>query len=407
MTDWGNMSVNIKFFADDIDAKSLEQCNTIANSPAFENAKIRIMPDVHTGKGCVVGFTSTVSGEDMKFIPNVVGVDIGCGMLTAKLGADSIDLVELDKIINEKIPAGNNVHSKIDEKAYTFIEDLLCREHLKNHDRLLKSLGTLGGGNHFIEVDKDEEGCLYLVIHSGSRNLGLQVANFYQDRAVTCQGMPYYFKEQEIIARLKREGREKEIQAELQKLREDKSNTIDKDLAYLDGRNAASYLTDAMMATYFARANRETMLRIIVEAMGINVVDKFHTIHNYVSSYDGEEECWFIRKGAVSAREGEKLLIPINMRDGALLCTGKGNPDWNYSAPHGAGRLMSRSVASKSISLEDFKESMEGIYSTSVCESTIDESPFAYKSADSIIKRIGETVTVDKILKPIYNFKAH
>lgn len=394
------MTADLKIFTDEIEEKALEQCNTIAVSPVFEDAKIRIMPDVHAGKGCVIGFTATGM---TKLIPNIIGVDISCGMLTAKL-ADSVDLEQLDKVINERVPSGFNVHAREDDEAQEFLDELTCRDSIRNTSHLLKSLGTLGGGNHFIEVDVDEDGDNYLVIHTGSRNLGLQVANIYQELAVKhCAGRDEATTSA-LIAELKAAGRQREISSKLAELRSN-AVKVDDDLAWCSEADSRDYLHDAWVATRFAHRNREKILDIILDGIGVDIEDMFHTVHNYVDLRAAGNPV--IRKGAVSADAGERLLIPMNMRDGCLLCVGRGNEDWNCSAPHGAGRLMSRTQAAKIISLDDFRTSMDGIYSTSVCESTLDESPFAYKSMASILDRIGDTVEVQKILKPVYNYKAH
>lgn len=395
------MSADIKIFTDDIEGQALNQCYTIAKSPVFETARIRIMPDVHAGKGCVIGFTATGM---TKLIPNLVGVDIGCGMLTARLDTDHLDLAKLDRLIAQNVPAGFDVHCHEVKEAQRYLDELICRARIKNQSHLLSSLGTLGGGNHFIEVDRDEDGRLYLIIHTGSRNLGLQVANIYQDLAAKhCAGAG---REEidALIADLKAQGRASEISDKLKELKS-KAPHIPEDLAWCSEADSKDYLHDAWVATRFARHNRERILDIILTGMGITADMTFHTTHNYVDMRDPDHPV--IRKGAVSAGRDEMLLIPMNMRDGCLLCRGLGNEDWNCSAPHGAGRLMSRSAAKASIPLEDFVESMRGIYTTSVCPSTLDESPFAYKNADSIRERIGETAHIERTLKPIYNFKAH
>lgn len=395
------MSADIKIFTDEIEGQALNQCYQIAKSPVFTQARIRIMPDVHAGKGCVIGFTA----QGMtKLIPNLVGVDIGCGMLTAKLEATDLDLEKLDQAIKRTVPAGFAVHEAEQREAERFLDALKCKDKIKKQSHLLCSLGTLGGGNHFIEVDRAEDGSLYLVIHTGSRNLGLQVANIYQDLAVKhCSGT-----DQEaihaLIRELKEQGKEQEIQSRLKALKESRPK-VPEELAWCSERDSRDYLHDAWIAAQFAKENREQILRQIMDAMDLSVAFSFHTIHNYVDLTKPETPV--IRKGAISAEKEEWLLIPLNMRDGCILGQGKGNPDWNCSAPHGAGRLMSRSKAKETISLEDFQEAMKGIYSTSICTATLDESPFAYKDASSIVEKIGDTVEIRQILKPIYNFKAH
>lgn len=395
------MSADIKIFTDEIEGQALNQCYQIAKSPVFTQARIRIMPDVHAGKGCVIGFTA----QGMtKLIPNLVGVDIGCGMLTAKLEETDLNLEKLDQAIKRTVPAGFAVHEAEQREAERFLDALKCKDRIKNQSHLLCSLGTLGGGNHFIEVDRAEDGSLYLVIHTGSRNLGLQVANVYQDLAVKhCSGT-----DQEtihaLIRELKEQGKEQEIQSRLKALKESRPK-VSEELAWCSERDSRDYLHDAWIAAQFAKENREQILRQIMDAMDLSVAFSFHTIHNYVDLTKPETPV--IRKGAISAEKEEWLLIPLNMRDGCILGQGKGNPDWNCSAPHGAGRLMSRSKAKETISLEDFQEAMKGIYSTSICTATLDESPFAYKDASSIVEKIGDTVEIQQILKPIYNFKAH
>ena len=395
------MSADIKIFTDEIEGQALNQCYQIAKSPVFTQARIRIMPDVHAGKGCVIGFTA----QGMtKLIPNLVGVDIGCGMLTAKLEATDLDLAKLDRVIEQKVPAGFSVHEAEQREAEPFLDALKCKDKIKKQSHLLCSLGTLGGGNHFIEVDRAEDGSLYLVIHTGSRNLGLQVANIYQDLAVKhCSGT-----DQEaihaLIQNLKEQGKEQEIQSRLKALKESRPK-VSEELAWCSERDSRDYLHDAWIAAQFAKENREQILRQIMDAMDLSVAFSFHTIHNYVDLTKPETPV--IRKGAISAEKEEWLLIPLNMRDGCILGQGKGNPDWNCSAPHGAGRLISRSKAKEIISLKDFQEAMKGIYSTSICTATLDESPFAYKDASSIVEKIGDTVEIRQILKPIYNFKAH
>ena len=391
---------DLKIFTDNIEQEAIDQINTLLEQPAFANCKVRIMPDVHAGAGCVIGFTADLGD---KVIPNIVGVDIGCGMLTVELGCIDIDYDKLDARIRSLIPSGRNVHDDFDlvpaiEKAKELIDELHCKEDLRNISWLERSMGTLGGGNHFIEIDEGSDGSKYLVIHTGSRNLGKQVAEYYQRLAVK----RLYAKKEEradIIAKCKAEGRERDIQAELAKLASKHSSNVPKDLCYLEGKDRDDYLDDMKICQLFAKLNRECIAYSIIG--GKLVGDPFHTIHNYI-----ELETNMVRKGAISAKKGEKVLIPINMRDGSLLCVGKGNEDWNCSAPHGAGRIMSRNKARESISMESFRESMTGIYTTSVCESTIDESPMAYKPMDEIINNIKDTVDILDVLKPVYNFKA-
>ena len=391
---------DLKIFTDNIEQEAIDQINTLLEQPAFTDCKVRIMPDVHAGAGCVIGFTADLGD---KVIPNIVGVDIGCGMFTVELGRIDIDYDKLDARIRTLIPSGRNVHDDFDlvpaiEKAKELIDELHCKEDLRKISWLERSMGTLGGGNHFIEIDEGSDGSKYLVIHTGSRNLGKQVAEYYQRLAVK---RLYANKEEraDIIAKCKSEGRERDIQAELAKLASKHSSNVPKDLCYLEGKDRDDYLDDMKICQLFAKLNRECIAYSIIG--GRLVGDPFHTIHNYI-----ELETNMVRKGAISAKKGEKVLIPINMRDGSLLCVGKGNEDWNCSAPHGAGRIMSRSKARESISMESFRESMTGIYTTSVCESTIDESPMAYKSMNEIINNIKDTVDILDVLKPVYNFKA-
>ena len=394
---------NLKIFTDNIEPEALNQIYTLIKQPAFVDCKVRIMPDVHAGKGCVIGSTADL-GE--KVIPNIVGVDIGCGMLTAEIGKIDIDFEKLDNIIRQNIPSGRTVRDY--EVSFPEMEQLHCKDSLKNMNWLKCSLGTLGGGNHFIEVDEDSDGVKYLVIHTGSRNLGKQVAEIYQQIAIeSMQGVPKLKEESDrLIEEYKRNGRQKEIQKALSELKRkwkpDKLN-IPKELCYLTDENRDNYLHDMKICQKFALTNRQMIKDIIFDGMRwkMNDVDMFQTIHNYI-----DHETNIVRKGAISARAGEKVLIPINMRDGCIIGIGKGNDDWNQSAPHGAGRIMSRSKAKEMVSLEEFRQSMDGIYTTSVNVSTLDESPMVYKPIDEIISNIKDTVDILKIIKPIYNFKA-
>lgn len=394
---------NLKIFTDNIEPEALNQIYNLIKQPAFADCKVRIMPDVHAGKGCVIGFTADL-GE--KVIPNIVGVDIGCGMLTAEIGKIDIDFEKLDNVIRKNIPSGRTVRDY--EVNFTEMEQLHCKDSLKNMNWLKCSLGTLGGGNHFIEVDEDSDGVKYLVIHTGSRNLGKQVAEIYQQIAIeSMQGVPKLNEESDrLIEEYKRNGRQKEIQKALSELKRkwkpDKLN-IPKELCYLTDKKRDNYLHDMKICQQFALINRQMIKDIIFDGMGwkMNDVDVFQTIHNYI-----DHETNIVRKGAISAKAGEKVLIPINMRDGCIIGIGKGNDDWNQSAPHGAGRIMSRSKAKEMVSLEEFQHSMDGIYTTSVSVSTLDESPMVYKPIDEIISNIKDTVDILKIIKPIYNFKA-
>ena len=394
--------VDLKIFTDNIEQEALDQINTLIKQPAFADSKIRIMPDVHAGKGCVIGFTADLGD---KVIPNIVGVDIGCGMLTVKLGKIDIDFEKLDAVIRERIPCGRDVHPGRMER-YPGILNLRCYRDLRDTRRFERSIGTLGGGNHFIEIDVDSKDNKYLIIHTGSRNLGKQVAEHYQNLAIELmQGKDELFEQQRaIIKDYKALGRKNEIQDAIKKLKADfKAKTFDipKELCYLTGIYRDDYLNDMGICQHFAHVNRMTIAARILNGMNWTFENVFETIHNYI-----DIESNIVRKGAISAEYGKMLLIPINMRDGCILGVGKGNPDWNHSAPHGAGRLMSRHKARETINLDDYRKSMEGIFTTSVDESTIDESPMVYKPMNEIIKNIEDTVDIVDILKPVYNFKA-
>ena len=382
-TSWIGEDCDLKAFAkkEHIETSALEQINKSAKSPAFEEAKIRIMPDVHTGKGSVIGFTAEVSNG--RVIPNVVGVDIGCGMLTVPLQETDVDLVQLVRFIRHKIPSGFKVHSEVPSwfelnedhmRIYHYEqESFRCFDGLKNLDHLQRSCGTLGGGNHFIEIDKDDDGRLYLIVHSGSRNLGLQVAEYYQRLAI--------------------ERNNPGVESD--------------DLAYLEGQDTEDYLHDMELCVGFAKKNREQIAADIMCEMGLTypIESYWHTIHNYIEVFaDGS---YIIRKGAIRANRDERVLIPLNMATGSVIGTGKGNSDWNYSAPHGAGRNFSRNHAYKTLSMDEFKERMEGIYSTSICKDTLDESPMAYKDPDYIMSYLDQTIENPVLIKPIWNFKAH
>ena len=387
-----------KVFTEVIEETAIGQIIELCNQKFIAGETIRIMPDVHAGAGCTIGTTMTITD---KIVPNLVGVDIGCGIYVTKLKDKHIELQKLDKVIREFVPSGFSVRSGVHDYAkYVNLGNLRCIKGVNNLDRIYQSLGTLGGGNHFIEVNKDSEGNLYLVIHSGSRNLGKQVAEYYQNLAI--EKLSSNLEEQKaLIAKLKAEGRQSEIEAELKKL---KRPVINKALAYVDGKDFEDYIHDMEITQNFAYWNRKAMAQVILKEMKIKVTleDEFTTVHNYIDT-----DSKILRKGAVSAQAGEILLIPINMRDGSLLCRGKGNADWNYSAPHGAGRLMSRSVAKESFTVNEFKKQMAGIYTTSVGQSTLDECPMAYKGIDDIVNNIGDTVDILDILKPIYNYKAN
>ena len=385
-----------RVFTDVVDQESISQVISLLNQPYAQNSRVRMMPDIHAGAGCTVGTTMTIGD---KICPNLVGVDIGCGMETVRIKEKHMELQKLDKLIRAEIPSGFAIRNKPHRYAKEIdLEQLRCAKHV-DLLRAEKSLGTLGGGNHFIEANKDEEGNLYLVIHSGSRRLGLEIANYYQDagfRALTDRKK----EGEELIAELKRQGRQSEIQSLLAQMKKQPVN-IPKPLAYVEGNLLQDYLHDMAIAQAYADLNRRAMMDTILKGMGLKAAERFTTIHNYIDLEHG-----ILRKGAVSAQAGERLLIPINMRDGSLICIGRGNEDWNCSAPHGAGRLMSRSEAKQSFTVHEFKKQMEGIYTTSVGSATLDECPMAYKSMADIVDNIGPTAEIVNIIKPIYNFKA-
>ena len=393
--------MNLKIFTKNIEEQAINQINELLKQETFKDSKVRIMPDVHAGKGCVIGFTGNL-GE--KVIPNIVGVDIGCGMLCVELGNIDLNLERLDKIIREYVPSGRNIHEFV--KMPFFIGNLKCYKELKGIDWLNNSLGTLGGGNHFIEVDEDEGNNKYLIIHTGSRNLGKQVAEIYQEKAIKYCSYEDEMKEekQKIIKEYKVLGKEKDIQNKLIEISKKYAGKtkLPKDLCYLDGKLREDYLHDMKICQEFASRNRREIAFVIMSKMNLDCINYFETIHNYISFEDN-----IVRKGAISAKKGEKVLIPMNMRDGCIIGIGKGNDDWNCSAPHGAGRIMSRIKAKEIFNLDEYKESMKDIYTTSVNEDTIDEAPFVYKPMQEIIDNIGDTVDIIKIIKPIYNFKAN
>ncbi len=356
--------MNVKIFASDVDPKALEQVDTLMRQPTFSKQKVRIMPDVHVGIGCVIGFTSTLGDY---IIPYIVGVDIGCGVMAVNIGNATPDVQRLDTVIRTNIPSGRDVHQH--KQANTGdMEKLLCYDALRNVHRLERSMGTLGGGNHFIEVNQSGGGDYYLVVHTGSRNLGKQVAEHYQNLAV-------------------------------QRLKSQKAGRVPRGLEYLTGSDSKAYLHDMHLVQKWAHQNRETILSVLLDKMSWQVQGCIESVHNYID--DG-----IIRKGAVSARKGERVIIPINMRDGTILATGKGNPDWNCSAPHGAGRIMSRKQAFRDLNMKDYAASMRGIYTTSVSKGTLDEAPMAYKPMREILGAIQDTVTIDEVITPVYNYKA-
>ncbi|HBD41015.1 MAG TPA: RNA-splicing ligase RtcB [Lachnospiraceae bacterium] len=400
------MMSDLKIFTKNVEQEAVDQIELLLAQDAFKDCKVRIMPDVHAGKGCVIGFTADLGN---KVIPNIVGVDIGCGMLCVSLGQRDINFDELDNVIRSYVPSGRGVH---EGRILRFeeLQNLKCYRELRDTKRIERSIGTLGGGNHFIEVDVAEEGYKYLVIHTGSRNLGKQVADHYQNLAFELMsGKDKLYEEQDrLIKEYKAAGRKSEIQnaiAELHRNFKAVNPNIPKDLCYLEGKYREDYLHDMRICQKFAYINRVMIAQIICNHMGWGVdadmPDYFECIHNYI-----DHDSNIVRKGAISAKNGEKVLIPINMRDGCIIGTGKGNEDWNCSAPHGAGRVMSRTKAKELVSLEEFEKSMDGIYTTSVNQSTIDESPMAYKTLNEIVENIKDTVDVLTIIKPVYNFKA-
>lgn len=407
------MKKDLKIFTTDIEQEAIKQIDELLEQEPFKNCKVRIMPDVHSGKGCVIGFTADLGN---KIIPNIVGVDIGCGMLCVELGNIELNLEKLDNIINEYIPAGRNIR---EQKLIDFekINELYCLRELKESKKFNRAIGTLGGGNHFIEVDIDDEDNKYLVIHTGSRNLGKQVAEYYQNLAIElCSGKEeFHNKKYKLIETYKKQGKKSEIQNAIKELEKEYKNNkpnLPKDLCYLEGKYRDMYLHDMKICQEYASLNRLQIAKeILMNYFQLTYIpeinyplimsNRFETIHNYISFEDN-----IVRKGAISAHKGEKVIIPINMRDGSIIAIGKGNNDWNQSAPHGAGRIMSRMKAKNIFQLEDFVKSMEGIYTTSISEETIDEAPFVYKPMQEIIDNIQDTVEILKIIKPIYNFKS-
>ena len=391
----------MKIFGDILEDEALAQIQRLADFKPYQDSHIRIMPDVHAGKGCTIGTTMYITDA---VTPNLVGVDIGCGMFVVPLGQVDIDLAKFDEVVHQYIPSGHNIHNTPIQE-FVQLSELKCLPAIDVH-KANCAIGSLGGGNHFIEVDEAEDGIKYLIIHSGSRNLGKQVAELYQKLAVDLnRGYGEYFeKRDEIIRTYKEQGRRKEIQGALKELHfqvYESQPSMPDDLCYLSGKYLEDYLHDVVVCQSFARRSREKMTEIILERTGMTGADGFHTIHNYI---DTDE--MILRKGAIAAHKGEKVLIPINMRDGSVLAVGKGNPEWNYSAPHGAGRIMSRTKAKNELSLDQYKEEMAGVYTTSVNENTLDEAPMAYKSLEDIIDVIRESVDVIDVMKPIYNFKA-
>lgn len=387
---------NAIVYTDNIEETAISQIINLCNQEFTKGSKIRMMSDCHAGAGCTIGTTMTITD---KIVPNLVGVDIGCNVRVAKIYNKDINFEKLDYIIRQLIPSGQNIRTTPHEYLnYTNLEYLKCINNI-NIGRADLSLGTLGGGNHFIEVNIDKNGNYYIVVHTGSRYLGKQVAEYYQNLAIK-EIYSNNYKKKELIKTLKEQGREKDIQNELNKL---KTNVeIPKELCYLTGDNLSNYLYDIKIVQEYAKYNSKAIIQTICEEMNFTIIDEFVTAHNYI-----DVDNMILRKGSVSAQNGEKLIIPINMRDGSLICIGKGNPEWNYSAPHGAGRILSRSKAREVISIEEYTNSMKGVWTTSVCESTIDESPMVYKPIEEIIENIKDTLDIIDIIKPVYNFKSN
>jgi len=389
-----------KCYCDELEESAAKQIRAVCDQEAFAGCKIRIMPDVHAGMGCTIGTTMTIRD---KIVPGMVGVDIGCGMETVEVDEKEIDFKRLNNTVRRRIPSGHStrrdIHPLSDEID---LSELRCAAHV-DLKRARRSIGSLGGGNHFIEVDKADDGTLFLVIHSGSRHLGKEVAEYYQEEALRNLSGVSRAQIDELIASLKAQNREQEIESEIDRMKEEGAGRlpVPKDLAYVEGGLFDDYIHDMKIIQRFASLNRKAMTEIIMTHLGLTKRNEFTTIHNYI---DTDE--MILRKGAVSAKRGERLLIPINMRDGSLICVGKGNDDWNRSAPHGAGRLMSRSAAYKKLSLDDYKAEMEGIFTTCISRATIDEAPMAYKTMDTIVKNIDDTAEIILRVKPVYNFKA-
>ena len=387
-----------KIFTDNVDEISLKQIEKLCDQEFVAESRIRLMPDVHAGAGCTIGTTMTITD---KIVPNLVGVDIGCGMETIRLAERELDLERLDRVIRERIPYGFAARKKPHERCDEIeLKDLCCLKFVRI-GKAEKSIGTLGGGNHFIEINTDDEGNMYLVVHSGSRHLGLEVAHYYQDLADKALNGNDYKTIQDVIDRLKAEGRAAEIQQTLKEIKARCVSDVPAYLAYLTGELFEAYIHDMKIVQRYAVLNRRVMVEEILKGMDLHVEEQFTTIHNYIDT-----ETMILRKGAVSAKEGEKLLIPINMRDGSLICFGKGNEDWNYSAPHGAGRLVSRTQARKTFTVDEFEKEMANVFSTTIGKDTLDECPKAYKDMSNILDNIGPTADVLKIIRPVYNFKA-
>ncbi len=385
-------------YTGELESTATAQIKAVCDQEAFSGCRIRIMPDVHAGMGCTIGTTMSITN---KVVPGMVGVDIGCGMETVRLTETELDFSRLDSLIRSQIPCGRQVRKEPHAlNGQIDLTQLRCSPYV-NLARARRSIGTLGGGNHFIEVDRGEAGDLYLVVHSGSRHLGNEVAKYYQDEGRRAFWGGSSHQIEALIIQLKAQGRQQEIQPTVKRLREEHSISIPRDLAYVEGRLFEEYLHDMRLIQHFAALNRKAMVDVILSGMGLTAAEQFTTIHNYIDT-----EHMILRKGAVAAYEGQKLLIPINMRDGSLICIGKGNPDWNCSAPHGAGRLMSRKEAFQRLDLDEYRKEMQGIYTSCVDRSTLDEAPMAYKGVDEILSHIGPTVDVAERIRPVYNFKA-
>ena len=398
--------MDLKIFAKTVEQEVHDQLKQLMSVGVFKNAKVRIMPDTHAGKGCVIGFTANLGD---KVVPNLVGVDIGCGMYVCELGKINVSdevLSGLDKFIRENIPSGMSANDDKHCVGFAKLQDLKMWASLRNVEHLYRSVGSLGGGNHFIELNKDSSGNVYLVTHTGSRNLGQQVCRYYQAIAVddcNVKSEEVKAKTEQLIAEYKEALRHKEIKDAVRELREKyaAAEKVPEDLCYLEGAHRDNYLHDMKICQEYALRNREEIARRILGYLQVEAVRKFHTVHNYIDFEDN-----IIRKGSIRCNKDEMVIIPLNMRDGSIIGIGKGNVDWNCSGPHGAGRLMSRSKAREAISMADFKDAMNGIFTTSVNESTLDESPMAYKDAGEIIELVKDTIDIVEVIKPIYNFKA-
>ena len=387
-------------YTDELEESAARQIKALCDQIEFAESKIRIMPDVHTGMGCTIGTTMTITE---KIVPGMVGVDIGCGMETVEIAEQGIDFKKLDALIRDTIPSGSQVRKTphlLNREIILF--ELRCAREV-NLNRASRSIGTLGGGNHFIEVDHTDDGRFFVVVHSGSRHLGNEVAKYYQTEAFNSLGGGSKLQIAAAIKQLRAEGRQREIESTMKRLKAEAASNVKvpRDLAYVTGQLFDDYIHDMRIIQRFASLNRKAMMDVILSGMGFTCVDTFTTIHNYIDT-----DAMVLRKGAVSAKAGEKLLIPINMRDGSLICTGKGNEDWNYSAPHGAGRLMSRTVARRNLSMDEYRAEMKGVFTTCVVNDTLDEAPMAYKSMDEIVCQIGPTSEIIERIKPVYNFKA-